>query len=377
MTSETIDVDLGARSYQIHVGEGLLENAGAMIAPLLARPWTMIVTDANVDAAQGARLAAGLAGAGIEHDKIVLPPGEATKSFARLEHLLSDLLSRGVERSDVVIAFGGGVIGDITGFATAVLRRGCRFVQIPTSLLAQVDSSVGGKTAVNSQQGKNLIGAFHQPALVLSDLDALASLPDRERRAGYAEIVKYGALGDAEFFNWLEANSASVLKGDAAALQHAVARSCRAKAAIVADDERETGARALLNLGHTFGHALEAAFGYSERLLHGEAVAAGMGLAFDLSASLKLAPTQDAERLKRHLRGAGLPAGLSDITRLANMKGADAFSAESLLAHMYQDKKVEHGALTFILARRIGEAFIEKAVDPSVILKFLRDSGAR
>lgn len=365
MTTQTISVALGARSYDIIVGDGVIDSAGALLAPQLRRPFAAIVTDETVNAAHGERLRRALAAAGIRHETIALPPGEATKSFAQLEALAEGLLGFGVERGDLVIAFGGGVVGDIAGFAAAILRRGCRFAQIPTTLLAQVDSAVGGKTAINTLAGKNLVGAFHQPAIVLADIGALDTLTPRHLRAGYAEIVKYGAIGDAAFFGWLEKNGAALLAGDKAARREAVLKSCAAKAAIVANDEREDGARALLNLGHTFGHALEAAFGYSDRLLHGEAVAAGMGLAFDFSASERLCGAEDAERLKAHLRAAGLPAGLGDID------GADAISPEMLAALMMQDKKVEQGRLTLILARRIGEAIIIRDAAADKVAKFL------
>ncbi len=371
MTTEICPVRIAAAGYDIHIGEGLLEQAGALLSPHLARPFTVIVTDRNVDAAQGARLEKGLASAGVSYRKIVLDPGESAKSMRGLEALLEDLISLGVERRDLVLAFGGGVVGDLTGFAASILRRGCRFAQIPTTLLAQVDSAVGGKTAVNSAHGKNLIGAFHQPQIVIADISALATLPERELKAGYAEIVKYGALGDEAFFAWLEKRGGDLIKGDAAARRIAVKRSCEAKAEIVGADERETGVRALLNLGHTFGHALEAALGYSDKLLHGEAVAAGMALAFDFSVERKICPHSDAARLKAHLAASGLPTGLSDIA------GAPEFSAEALLAHMMQDKKVEHGAMTLILVRRLGEAFIEKGADTAAILDFLKSAGAR
>jgi 3-dehydroquinate synthase len=369
MNPQRLSVSLGTRSYEIVVGDDVIDGAAAYLAPLLKRPFVAIVTDAHVEAAQGPRLRRALASGGLASETIVLPPGESTKSFAQLEHLCEALLGLGVERGDLVIAFGGGVIGDITGFAASMLRRGCRFAQIPTTLLAQVDSAVGGKTAINARRGKNLIGAFHQPAIVLADIAALETLPSRELRAGYAEIVKYGALGDASFFAWLEAHGGTLLAGERAARREAVMRSCAAKARIVAADEREDGDRALLNLGHTFGHALEAAFGYSDALLHGEAVAAGMGLAFDFSVSEGLCAGADAERLKNHLRASGLPAGLSDIA------GARDFAAEALLAFMMQDKKVEHGRLTLILARRIGEAFIARDVAGDKVLRFL--DGAR
>lgn len=371
MTTDICPVRIGAGGYDIHIGEGLLEQAGALLAPRLARPFTVIVTDRHVDQAQGARLEIGLAAAGVDFRKIVLEPGEHAKSMRSLEALLEALIDLGVERRDMILALGGGVVGDLTGFAAAILRRGCRFAQIPTTLLAQVDSAVGGKTAVNSAKGKNLIGVFHQPDIVIADITALSTLPERELKAGYAEIVKYGALGDEPFFAWLEKRGGDLLAGDAAARRVAVKRSCETKAEIVGADERETGARALLNLGHTFGHALEASFGYSDKLLHGEAVAAGMALAFDFSVYRRNCPPADASRLKAHLAAVGLPAGLKDIS------SASLFSADELLSRMMQDKKVEGGALTLILLRRLGEAFIEKDVDAAAILDFLKSAGAR
>ena len=375
MTPEKITVPLGARAYDIHIGEALLEQAGTLLAPMLPRPRTVAVTDENVYAAQGARLKDGLTAAGIEVEFIILPPGEATKSFAELEKLTGRLLDLGVERGDTVIAFGGGVIGDLTGFACAVLRRGCGFAQIPTTLLAQVDSAVGGKTAINVPQGKNLIGAFHQPALVIADIAVLDTLPARELRAGYAEIVKYGLIADAGFFDWLEANGRALLSPDAApertaARIAAVKTSCEAKAAIVGADERERGKRALLNLGHTFGHALEAAFGYSDKLLHGEAVAAGMCLAFDYSADAGLCPAEDAARVKKHLAGAGLPTGFADLPP------SNALSADNLLDLMMQDKKVEQNKLTLILATAIGAAFVHKDADAGAVRSFLEKQTA-
>ncbi len=371
MTPATLSVDLGARRYDIVIGDGVLDRAGALLAPHLVRPFAVIVTDTIVDAAHGDRLRRALGGAGIGTETIALAPGEATKSFAQLETLTEALLGLGVERSDLVIAFGGGVIGDLTGFAASILRRGCRFAQIPTTLLAQVDSSVGGKTAINARHGKNLAGAFHQPSVVLSDIGLLATLPARQLRAGYAEIVKYGALGDAAFFEWLEANGPALLAGNTAARTEAVVRSCAAKARIVAADEREDGERALLNLGHTFGHALEAAFGYSDRLLHGEAVAAGIGLAFDFSAGAGHCRADDAARLKTHLRVSGLPAGLGDID------GARALAPDFLLALMMQDKKVERGRLALILARGVGDAFIARDVAGDDVKRFLADAIGR
>lgn len=371
MTTDICPVRLGAGGYDIHIGEGLLEQTGDFLKPFLSRPFTVIVTDRHVDGAQGPRLEKGLAASGVDFRKIVLEPGESAKSMRSLEALLDTLIELGVERRDLILAFGGGVVGDLTGFAASILRRGCRFAQIPTTLLAQVDSAVGGKTAVNSAKGKNLIGAFHQPQIVIADIAALTTLPERELKAGYAEIVKYGALGDEPFFAWLEQRGGDLLNGDGAARRIAVKRSCEAKAEIVGADERETGVRALLNLGHTFGHALEAALGYSEKLLHGEAVAAGMALAFDFSVWRKICPPADADRLKKHLTVCGLPAGLNDIS------GAPAFSANELIAHMMQDKKVERGAMTFILVRRLGEAFIEKGIDAATILEFLKSAGAK
>jgi 3-dehydroquinate synthase len=371
MTADICPVKLGAHSYDIQIGEMLLDEAGALLKPHLARPWTVIVTDRHVDAAQGARLQRGLEAAGVSFAKIALEPGESAKTMRGLEALLEQLIALGVERRDLIIAFGGGVVGDLTGFAASVLRRGCRFAQIPTTLLAQVDSAVGGKTAVNSAHGKNLIGAFYQPAIVLADIGALETLPPRELKAGYAEVVKYGALGDEPFFAWLENRGGALLAGDTGARRIAVKRACETKAQIVAADERETSARAILNLGHTFGHALEAAHGYSDKLLHGEAVAAGMALAFDFSVAMKLCPPADAERLKAHLSASGLPTGLADV------ETAEGFSAEALVAAMLQDKKVEQGALTLILVRRLGEAFIEKAVNAQAIFSFLKSAGAR
>ncbi len=376
MNLETVSLPLGERAYDILIGDGLLDEAGARIAPLLPRPRTVVVTDANVAAAHGERFAASLRAAGLDTDIVVLEPGEATKSFAELERLTGRLLDLGVERKDAVIALGGGVIGDLVGFASAILRRGCRFVQVPTTLLAQVDSAVGGKTAINAAQGKNLIGAFHQPALVLADVGALSSLPARELRAGYAEVVKYGLIGDADFFAWLEANGARVLAGDPAARIAAVKTSCAAKAAIVAADEREQGARALLNLGHTFGHALEAVYGYGGALLHGEGVAVGTALAFDYSAHLGLCRPAAADRVRAHLSACGLPASI------AALPGGPAYDADTLLTLMMQDKKVEQNRLTLILARDVGEAFVEKAVDAGDVRTFLatqiqQRSGAR
>jgi 3-dehydroquinate synthase len=302
---DTLTVALGARSYDILIGEGLLDRAGDWLAPLARGGRLIVVSDENVWAAQGERLRAGLGD--IEALPLLVPPGEGSKSWAELERLLDEMLGIGIERRDHVVAFGGGVIGDLVGFAAAIANRGCAFVQIPTSLLAQVDSSVGGKTAINVAAGKNLVGAFHQPSLVLIDLACLDTLDPRQLRSGYAEIVKYALIEDPAFFEWLEANGPALLAGDRKALRHAIAASVAGKARIVEEDERETsGRRALLNLGHTFGHALEAETGYSERLFHGEAVAAGMVLAFDFSVERGLCPSEDAARVRAHLAAAGI-----------------------------------------------------------------------
>jgi 3-dehydroquinate synthase len=302
LAGERIRVDLGDRSYDIDVGHGLLAGAGARIRPLLAQPRVVVVTDERVANLYLEELTASLAAAGIVHAAVVLPPGEATKDFPHLADLCDQVLALGIERRTTLLALGGGVIGDITGFAAAILLRGLDFVQVPTTLLAQVDSSVGGKTGINTKAGKNLVGAFHQPKLVLADTATLTTLDDRQLRAGYAEVVKYGLLGDAPFFDWLEEYGDAVLRREPAALQRAVAVSCRAKAAVVAADEREGGIRALLNLGHTFGHALEAETGFGAVLLHGEAVAVGMVLAFELSSRLGLAAAEDAARVRRRWR---------------------------------------------------------------------------
>lgn len=363
-----VDVELGARRYPIHIEAGLLGRAGALLAPLVRpRPdgnRLVVVSDTHVAPLHLPALTAALAESGVEAVPVILPAGEASKSWAGLEQLCEALLAHGVERRDVVVALGGGVIGDLTGFATSILRRGCGFVQIPTTLLAQVDSSVGGKTAINAAAGKNLIGSFHQPAMVLIDPSVLATLPPRELAAGYAEVVKYGLLGDANFFSWCEAHAARLLAGDAMVQAEAIAASCRAKAAIVAADERETGdVRALLNLGHTFGHAFEAEAGFSDRLLHGEGVALGMVLAFDFSARTGLCSADDAARVRAHLAAHGYPLSPRAL-------GLDA-PPERLLAHMMQDKKVEAGRLTLILARGIGQAFVAHDVDKAEVQAFL------
>jgi 3-dehydroquinate synthase len=355
-----VPVALGARSYDVRIEAGLLARAGEHLAPLAKGRRFVIVTDENLRP----HLATLRASLGVDSEAIVLPPGEGTKGWAQLELLTDRLLDLGVERSDHVIALGGGVIGDLVGFATSILKRGCNFVQVPTTLLAQVDSSVGGKTAINSRAGKNLVGAFHQPALVLIDPQVLDTLPRRELGAGYAEVVKYGLIDDFAFFEWCEANAAALLAGDTQAREHAIAHSVAAKARIVAEDERETtGKRALLNLGHTFGHALEAETGFSSKLLHGEGVAAGMALAFAYSARLGLCPGQDAERVAAHLRAIGLPDGLAAA-------GITAPGAR-LVEHMLHDKKMAAGTLPFLLARGIGKTFLDKTVDLADVAAFL------
>jgi len=352
--SELIRVGLGERGYDIHVGHGILAEAGALLKPLTRGP-VPVVTDATVGEIHLASFLDICGKSNIDARPVVMPPGEGSKSFPGLEKLSGALLESGVDRGGLIVALGGGVIGDLTGFAAGVLKRGVAFAQIPTTLLAQVDSSVGGKTAINAPQGKNLIGMFHQPRIVIADTALLATLPRRELLAGYAEVVKYGALGDADFFGWLETNGVKALAGDSDALIHAVAHSCRMKAAIVARDERETGERALLNLGHTFGHALEAATGFSSRLIHGEGVAIGMALAFQLSVRLGLCPGQDAERFVRHLKAAGLPSAISDIP-------GPRPAPDTLIAAMAHDKKVKDGKLTFILLKGLGRSFVTRDV---------------
>ncbi|MBL8905237.1 MAG: 3-dehydroquinate synthase [Rhizobiales bacterium] len=365
-----VHVSLGERSYDIAIGHGLLPGLGARIAPLLSRPLTAIVTDENVATRHLQALEDSLRAAGIKTTAIILPPGEATKSFDKLAEVCDSLLAASIERRDRVIAFGGGVIGDLAGFAAAILRRGVGFIQIPTTLLAQVDSSVGGKTGINSRHGKNLIGSFHQPVAVFADTALLETLPRRELAAGYAEVVKYGALGDAGFFRWLEESVDGIFGGNAALRGRAVEVSCLAKARIVAEDETETGVRALLNLGHTFGHALEAATGYSSRLLHGEAVAIGMVQAARFSEAEGHCPQGTADRLARHLARAGLPVSTANI--------ADALpSPPALLEIMRQDKKSVGGKLTLILLRGIGEAFIARNVDERRIVAFLEEDRTR
>jgi 3-dehydroquinate synthase len=362
----SIPVSLDPRAYDVVVGGGLLAEAGGRIATLAPGARVAIVTDRNVARLHLAALEASLDAAGVGHVSFILPPGEGQKSFTGLEQLSTSLLASGLERRDLVIAFGGGVIGDLAGFAAGIVKRGLDFVQIPTTLLAQVDSSVGGKTAIDTPVGKNLIGLFHQPRLVLADLDVLKTLPERELRAGYAEIVKYGLIDDPDFFSWCERHSRDVLAASPEALAHAVAHSVKAKARVVAADEREAGQRALLNLGHTFAHAFETEVGYDGALLHGEAVGTGMICAFAFSARLGFCPAADADRVRDHLVGAGfaLPSSLP---------GAP-YDVDRLLVHIAQDKKAEAGGLTFILARAIGAAFVHKRTPADAVRAFLSEA---
>lgn len=350
-----VRVDLGDRSYNIEIGPGLIETCGAAIKPFCKSGACVVVTDGNVAKHYLEPCLVSLRNAGLDARSIVMPAGEATKSYAHLESLLDDLLEGGVERSTVLVALGGGVIGDLVGFAASIALRGLPFIQVPTTLLSQVDSSVGGKTAINAKAGKNLIGTFYQPKLVLADTDSLQTLPRRELLAGYAEVVKYGALGDAEFFEWLEANGKALVDGDAEARIHAIQKCCEMKADIVARDEYEGGLRALLNLGHTFGHALESRCGYGPDLLHGEGVAIGMVMAYDLSVRLGHSTGQDSVRMRRHLDSVGLR------TRPGQVAGYD-WQVDDLVGRMASDKKVENGKLTFILARGIGDAFVTQDV---------------
>ena len=367
MTILTVQVPLGDRSYDVRIGQGLVSSAGAEIAPLLNRPKVFVLTDENVANHHLDGLRLGLESANIGMSALALPSGEGTKSWHELERAVEWLLAEKVERRDMVAALGGGVIGDLAGFAAAILRRGVRFVQIPTSLLAQVDSSVGGKTGINSPQGKNLIGAFHQPSLVLADVDVLDSLPERDFLAGYGEVVKYGLLGDAAFFAWLEEHGTALAAGDTGLRAEAVRRSVQMKADIVARDETEHGDRALLNLGHTFCHALEAATGYSDRLLHGEGVAIGCALAFETSARLGVCAREEPSRVRTHLKAMGMKADLADIP--GKLPDADA-----LIALMGQDKKVIDGRIRFIMVRGIGEAFVTSDVAADVVKAVLDDA---
>jgi 3-dehydroquinate synthase len=369
--SRTIHVDLAGRGYDIAVGPGLIDRTGELARPLLAAPRVVIVSDETVAPLYGARLAASFANAGIKSDAVTVPAGESSKEFVNFGRLMNELLDRRPDRKTTLVALGGGVVGDLTGFAAAVLLRGVDFIQVPTTLLAQVDSSVGGKTGINTRHGKNLVGAFYQPRLVIADTTVLDTLPRRELLAGYAEVAKYGLIDDPAFWDWCEANGAAVLAGDAAARTHAIERSCLSKARIVAADERETtDLRALLNLGHTFGHALEAETGFGSDLLHGEAVGAGMAMAFDFSERIGLCPKEDARRVRRHLGAVGLPVRLRTI-------GGDnrrAWDAAKLIEHMRGDKKAEAGKLTLVLARGIGKAFVTRDVDEASLRALLDDA---
>ena len=359
----TVNVALGNRAYDVVIGRGVAASLGLRIAALKPGARLAIVTDENVARAHLDSLEAQLSAAGMTIARIVVPPGEGSKSFASFERVCDALIAAKIERNDLIVAFGGGVVGDLAGYAAASVRRGLDFVQVPTTLLAQVDSSVGGKTGINSRHGKNLVGAFHQPILVLADTALLDTLPQRDFRAGYAELAKFGLLGDAGFFAWLEANWQDAFAGGPAR-EHAIAIACRGKAAIVARDERETGERALLNLGHTFGHAFEAAAGFSDKLLHGEAISLGIVCAFEFSTRLGLLSTNDAGRVAHHLAAVGLPTHLRDVPALPA-------NADALMELIAQDKKVKRGKLTFILVRGIGNAFVAPDIDPAQVHAFL------
>jgi 3-dehydroquinate synthase len=367
----TIHVDLAGRSYDIAIGPKLVDRIGELATPLLARPRVIIVSDETVAPLYGARVYQSFKAAGIEASIVVVPAGEGSKDFDTFGRLMNALLDQKPDRKTTLVALGGGVVGDLTGFAASVLLRGVDFIQVPTTLLAQVDSSVGGKTGINTRHGKNLVGAFYQPRLVVADTDVLDTLPRRELLAGYAEVAKYGLIDDAPFWDWCEKNGAALLAGDAAKRTYAIEQSCLAKARIVAADERETtDLRALLNLGHTFGHALEAETGFGPDLLHGESVAAGMAMAFDLSAKLGLCPAADAARVRAHLASVGLPVRLRSI-------GGDnrrQWDAAKLIEHMRGDKKAEAGRLTFILSRGIGQAFVTREVDEKLLRGLLDDA---
>lgn len=364
---EQVHVDLGNRSYDIEIGTDLLAQSGAFVAPLLQRKKVAILTDETVAGLHLPALLDGLAREGIEAVTLTLPAGEATKSWANIQKSVEWLLAEKIERDDILIAFGGGVIGDLGGFAAAILRRGIRFVQMPTSLLAQVDSSVGGKTGINSPHGKNLVGAFYQPQLVLADVSVLGTLTQRDYLAGYGEVAKYGLLGDVTFWDWLEENAAAAAEGDVAKRIYAVKRSCEMKAEIVARDEQERGDRALLNLGHTFGHALEAATGFSDRLLHGEGVSIGCSLAFVVSQRLGFCAQEAPSRVRDHFKAMGMKCDLSEIP-------GDLPDADGLITLMGQDKKVRAGVIGFIMARGLGEAFVTRDVDLGVVKSVLAEA---
>jgi 3-dehydroquinate synthase len=361
----TVKVALGNRAYDIVIGRGVADTVCTRIAALKPGARLAIVTDENVARTHLETIESRLSAGGMATSRVVVPPGEGSKSFASFERVCDALIEARIERNDLIVALGGGVVGDLAGYAAASVRRGLDFVQVPTSLLAQVDSSVGGKTGINSRHGKNLVGAFHQPILVVADTALLDTLPQREFRAGYAELAKFGLLGDAGFFAWLEANWQDAFAGGPAR-EHAIAIACRGKAAIVARDERETGERALLNLGHTFGHAFEAAAGFSDKLLHGEAVSLGIVCAFEFSTRLGLLPTNDAGRVAHHLAAVGLPTHIRDVPALQT-------DADALMELIAQDKKVKRGKLTFILTRGIGKAFVASDVDPAQVRAFLAE----
>ena len=366
--TEIVHVPLGSRAYDVHIGAGLLARSGALIAPLLKRPRVAVITDETVAALHGPAVLASLKAAGVHARLLTIPPGETSKSFAELERVIDRLLAFGLDRRGLIVALGGGVVGDLAGLAAALYMRGVDFVQVPTTLLAQVDSSVGGKTAIDTPRGKNLVGAFHQPRLVVADIDLLATLPERQLRSGWAEVLKHGLICDAAFFDWLAGEGAGGANGDPVALHRAVLRSVEIKSAIVGEDEREAGRRALLNLGHTFGHAIEADLGFDEtKLTHGEAVALGCALAFRFSAAEGLCPAEDADRVESVLSAAGLP------TRLHQ---AGSFRGAALVQRMAGDKKAEGGRLTLILARAIGDAFVAKDVEAAGVLSFLTSEGA-
>ena len=368
---DCLRVELGERSYDILIGKGLIERAGETIAPLLRQARVFIVTDEQVAALHLSRLTQSLTAQGVQVHSFLLPAGEGTKSFHWLEKTIDWLLTHGVDRQATLLAFGGGVIGDLAGFAAASVMRGIDFIQVPTSLLAQVDSSVGGKTGLNTSRGKNLVGAFHQPRLVLADTGILRSLPRRELCAGYAEVAKYGLIRDARFFAWLEEKAADLLAGDEAALSYAILESCKAKAAIVAEDERESGARGLLNLGHSFGHALEAEAGYNGTLLHGEAVSIGMVMAFEFSARRGQISSDDTERVRKHLSTVGLPTDPGFVARQAF--GNRALAPERLLEHMRRDKKTTGGQMTLVLLHALGHACLDRTVGEAELKAFLGD----
>ena len=356
----------GFAPYDVVVGRGLLSQAGARIAPFV-RGRTVVVSDETVATLHGPVLTASLEAVGVRTEMVAVPPGEASKSFAELERLIDRLLATGLDRKDVIVALGGGVVGDLAGLAAALYMRGIDFVQVPTTLLAQVDSSVGGKTAIDTPRGKNLVGAFHQPRLVLADIDVLKTLPERQLRSGWAEVLKHGLICDAVFFDWLAGEGATGATGDPTALERAVVRSIEIKSAIVGEDEREAGRRTLLNLGHTFGHALEAALGFGDGLAHGEAVALGCAMAFRFSARLGVCDPAEAWRAATVIAAAGLPTRLAEVGR---------FGADALIGRMAGDKKAEGGALTLVLARRIGEAFVARDVDAATLRAFLMEEGA-